>query len=81
MKPYTETEKRILKTLSDGHRHTRDEIAACLPELPNNYKLINTHISNIRRRLRLRGEEIVCELNNRRICYRHVRLLPSGRLG
>lgn len=74
---YTPTEKRILAVLSDGLPHKRHEIHACLCDDLSGLTAIQAHISNIRKRLRAIGEEIVCELSGGTITYRHVRLLSS----
>lgn len=72
---WTRTEERILALLSDGVPHTRKEIHQLLWDDRGPLANIQQHLSNMRKRLRPVGKEIVCELVNRRICYRMVRLL------
>ena len=72
----TPTQQRILNLLSDGRRHLRNEIVEeCLCDTLSARGALNVQITGLRKILHPRGEDIICELNNRRICYRHVRLL------
>ena len=75
---FTPTEKRILALLSDGNRHTREEVLACLDDDLAEMKAIKPHVSRIRKKLNLIGEEIVCVARDRSYFYQHVRLLPSA---
>lgn len=75
---WTPTQAAIVKLLSDGLPHTRDEIYALLPDVWNDLTVVKNHITRIRSRLPL-TQTIVCELLNRRIAYRHVRLLCGTR--
>ena len=71
---FTPTEISILEVLSDGESHSRYEVLDCLDE----YTCMTTlrvHISNMRKKLRPQGHEIVCEIVNRGTHYRHIRLL------
>lgn len=70
--------ERMLRLLSDGLPHTRQELHSCLNDDLGALSNIRAHISSIRQTLRRRGEDIVCELVTRRICYRHIRLLASA---
>ena len=74
---WTLTEKKMLDVLRDGRPHSRQELHGCLHDDLGPLRNINQHISNLRRKIRERGEMIVCELVNRRIHYRHVKLLKS----
>lgn len=74
---FTATEKKIIDVLSDGLPHRREELHACLPDELGDRINLNLHISNIRKKIVGRGEDIVCQLRNRRIHYRHVRMLHS----
>lgn len=76
----TPVQRKMLEVLSDGERHDRLELHACLFDELGPVSNIHCHISRIRKRLPP-GEAIVCELFNRRIYYRHIRLLapqPKG---
>lgn len=77
---FTPTESRLLAVLADGQPHSRRELHACLPDDLGALSNIQPHLTVLRRRLRLRGEDIVCELNTNGhpgIRYRHVRLLVN----
>jgi len=74
---FTPTEKRILKLLSDGRPHKRQEVHACLEDDLSNLKSITPHISRIRVKINAVGEEIVCVARERSYYYQHVRLLHS----
>jgi len=71
----------ILDKLSDGRPHPREEILMCLEDETATYKNLWWHIFSLRKKMEPRGESIVCELNGRKIMYRHVRLLPSAANG
>lgn len=75
---YTPTEQRMLDLLGDGQPHRREELHACLYDDLSVCSNIQPHLSRIRRKIRPRGLEIVCELLSRRICYRLVRLVVSA---
>lgn len=67
--------EQMLELLSDGLPHTRAELHSLCG--PSSRSTIRTHIHFIRRTLRPKGEDIICELHRRALCYRHVRLLRS----
>ena len=79
---YTKTQQRILEMLSDGMPHTYLELFSCLPD-PEGAMMdygagratLAVKISDIRKHLRPKGQDIICEFNDRRRMYRHVRLL------
>lgn len=75
---FTATEQRIIDLLSDGMPHTKEEIHGRLWDEMAEVRAITFHISNIRAKLRPRGQDIICEFNRRRIYYRHIRLLASS---
>lgn len=72
---FTPTEQRMLALLADGQPHPRSMLRACLYDDAGAVSNIQPHLSRIRRKLRRRGEGIVCVIWERRICYQHVRLL------
>ena len=74
---YTPTELAILRLLSDGQAHALSELHQCLPDELSALSAVYVHVSNIRKRLRLSGQTIVCEIANRRCYYRHVVLLGN----
>ena len=74
---FTPTEHRMLELLSDGLRHTREELHACLFDDLAELASIQPHICRIRKRLVGRGEDILCVARNQTYFYQHVRLLCS----
>lgn len=74
---YTPTQLAILKVLSDGMAHYRDELQACLPDELASRSALHMHIGKLRKLLRPRGYDIICEYIRRRIHYRHVQLLSQ----
>ena len=85
---FTKTQQKILDVLADGLPHLRKELWACCPSVQGMDEQsvkefarhrTNVHLMNIRSKLRLDGQDIICEVVNRRLCYRHVKLLkPNG---
>ncbi len=78
---YTPTQLRMLAILADGLPHTREELHACISDDLAPLSAIRSHISLMRKKLRPKGEDVICELSWRRIHYRHVRLLGSANTG
>jgi hypothetical protein len=74
---FTPTQQRLLKVLSDGMPHKREELMACLADGLSNPVTVNNHLADIRKFLRLIGQDIICEFIHRQRQYRHVRLLNS----
>lgn len=80
---FTRTQSAMLSVLADGMPHTRMELHACLPDELGPLSNVWKHVTNIRKILRPRGQDILCELvtapkGGSRIQYRHVRLLASA---
>ncbi len=84
---FTKTQQRILAVLSDGLPHLRKELWATVPSVQGMAEehqkefarlQTNQYLVGLRSKLRIVGEDIVCEIVNRRLCYRHVRLLRSN---
>jgi DNA-binding response OmpR family regulator len=67
----------ILEILADGRPHRREQLLECIGDPLASRNNLNVHLSKIRKELRPKGEDIVCELRERKIHYRHVRLLAS----
>lgn len=69
---FTPTQRRMMDLLKDGERHTRHDLLQTLGdeflELPD----MKHHLKELRRRLKDRGQLIVCELYYRQICYRLI---------
>lgn len=69
----TKTQNAMLEILSDGLPHHRDELhALCGPSCAG---VVSQHLQGVRKKLRMFGQDIICELRNRTTYYRHVRLL------
>ena len=62
----TPTQEKMLGVLSDGMRHTRQELHACLSDELAPLSNIQMHISNIRKVLRPIGQDIICEYYRRK---------------
>lgn len=91
----TPTQKAMLCVLADGRPHTREELFACLPSsqgLTSEQQAeaaglgalsnIQNHITAIRKVVCPQGEDVLCVLHKRTICYRYVKLLnPLARKG
>lgn len=74
---FTPTELRLLLVLSDGKPHTRTELHAVLPDELGPYQNVQRHVSNIRKILRVQGQDIVCVWHKRTLCYQQIRLLSA----
>lgn len=74
---FTPTERRILAILGDGLHHSKDELRECLNDDLALNGTVMAHISNIRKKLQLVGQDIVCVIpqGKRTGHYRQVRLL------
>ena len=73
---WTPTQRRMLEVLSDGLPHTKEELHACCG--PSCVKNVRMHLSILRKKLRHKGQDIVCRFDKRVIKYQHVRLLVSA---
>lgn len=78
---FSETQLSLLRTLSDGKRHPRSELAEELPgesiDETRKYRALSWQLCKIRKIIRALGQEIICELHGRKIHYRHIRLLQG----
>lgn len=74
---FTPTEKRILDVLADGLPHRPHEIHSCLDDELSTIAAIKPHLSRIRPRLRIKGQDIICEYRDKLYWYRQIRLLSS----
>ena len=75
---YTKTQLKMLAVLSDGMPHSKEELHACLPDELSSLEAVETHLCYIRRHLRPKGQDIICEFIRRQRKYRHVQLLPRN---
>jgi hypothetical protein len=69
----TPTQRKLLRLLADGQPHTARELHACLPDDLGLVTNVRPHLSRIRKRLRVKGETIRCEMVDGTVAYRHVR--------
>ena len=75
---FTKTQRNILAILSDGFRHSPQELHKALWDEMSAVQAVRPHIFHIRQKLRPMGQDIVCEYYGRKYWYRHVRLITSG---
>ena len=73
----TSTQQAMLSVLADGRPHRRGELHACLPDELGAMSNVQPHLTAIRKVLRPRGQEIICEWYKRGYAYRWVHLLAS----
>ena len=76
---FTPIESRIVEVLSDGLPHKKEELHAKLSDELGQLKNVRSHICNIRKKLRIAGQDIVCEFRKDGFFYRQVRLLNQVR--
>ena len=74
---FTPTHKRILALLGDGKPHTLKELHGCLWDEMSEEATVRFHLTGLRKKLRLSGEDVVCQMIEGTGYYSHVRLLPS----
>jgi hypothetical protein len=78
---FTPTQQRMLNLLSDGLPHSREAMLECLQDEHCSPTGHLAHLTAIRKVLRPKGEDVLCEYRQRRPFYRHVRLLASAHDG
>jgi DNA-binding response OmpR family regulator len=78
----TRTERDMLRILSDGELHLREELHTCLTDELGDLKTIKFHIYNLRRKIP-DGYLIVFQQHpqTRKYCYRLVRRIKSANTG
>lgn len=77
MSRLTPTQLKLLRLLSDGRPHTPEELQSLCPD--DMTGSVRMHVSNLRKFLQPRGEDIVCVLGfQRRIYYRRVIVVGTG---
>lgn len=82
MPTYTPTQERILAVLADGLMHSKEEMCRAIDsERPEDVDSLAFHLSILRKKLRPLGTDVICQFYERRIWYRHVRLLHSYQAG
>lgn len=74
---FTPVELKILSVLTDGKPHRRQELLESFGDEFTSRNNLNVHLTGIRKVLRPKGQDIICELRMKAINYRWVRLLGS----
>lgn len=77
---FSPIQMRMIEILADGQPHHRDQLFECMENPMNSRAALWFHLGVIRKHLRPRGQNIICELIHRAIYYRHVQLIaPASR--
>ncbi len=72
----TNVQKKIMDVLSDGMAHLDEELLLCLSDDLGTMANVRPHLTDLRKKLRPRGRDIVCErYNGGNTYYRQVRHL------
>ncbi len=74
---YSPTQQRILNLLADGKPHSKDEIHELLEDDLAPVSAIHFHITQLRKKLEGRGQNILCVLHRRNAKFQQVRNLVS----
>lgn len=74
------TQQRMLDLLSDGKPHKKLELKGLLWDEHANVNTIQYHISYLRKYVRGRGQEVICELYGFSVRYRLVELIGAARV-
>jgi hypothetical protein len=67
----------MLNVLSDGERHTREELMACLYDDHCKPSNLSPHIMALKKIVEPLGQTVVCELYKNSLYYRQVVLLSQ----
>lgn len=71
-------QQRMMKVLSDGVAHRREELHACLHDELGPMRNISAHLVMLRRQLRPLGQSISCTRLDGQIYYCLVRLVAPS---
>ena len=74
---FTKTEQKILDILSDGRPHLLSELRAALWDEQSHDSGIRGHVFRMRRKLWVKGHDIISTWKDRKSYYQHVILLRS----
>ena len=74
----TPTQRRMLELLADGRPHTRAELHRLLWDEQSSLGAVRRQLCEARKVVRAQGGEIICQLVNGYICYRHLRNVNSA---
>jgi len=72
---FTKTEQKVLALLGDGLPHPQKEVYLLFENPHMSMSTMWSHLSNIKQKLRLIGQDIICGSVGRRKFYQQVRLL------
>jgi len=76
---FTPAGQRMLRVLADGEAHDRTELHACLRDDLQPVSNIQMHVKDVRKVLRPRGEDVVCELRGYQRLYRWIKHLNGNK--
>lgn len=71
----TRTERKILRVVSDGKPHTREELRACLLDQRSQDATVAVHLTGLRKKINPMGLDIICVWHRRQRKYQWVKLL------
>lgn len=74
---FTPTQKRFLKLLRDGKPHTSEEFCELLGDEQSGKHQVHVQFSVMRRILRPRGEDIICQMVGKKAYFRLIRFESS----
>tara|TARA_R110002020_G_scaffold376130_3_gene587293 strand:+ start:18703 stop:18954 length:252 start_codon:yes stop_codon:yes gene_type:complete len=75
---FTPSQEKILEMLSDGKPHTKYQLKLTYGDEFTSCASLKNLIKKIRKQLRPKGQDILCEYANRTIHYRWVRLINAA---
>lgn len=81
MLKFTPIQRRILRLLADGLPHSYGELRECLVDKTKEVSNIRAHLTALRKILRTRNEDIICEIYKRKRGYRQIAMIAKGRSG
>lgn len=74
---FTPVQRRMLAVLSDGEPHSRQELHGCLADDLGALSNIRWHLMQLRKKLRVKGQDVLIEYRERKMHYRMVRLIGA----
>jgi hypothetical protein len=77
LKPLTVTQKKILKVLSDGLPHHRQELHLCLPDDLSGITAVRRHIFEIRKYVKSKRQDILCQFIKGKLYFRLIRTISK----
>lgn len=72
---FTDTQQRILRILADGEPHKREELVLSFTDKVSNPKVLDNHLSAMRKELRRCGQDIICQFIKRSNHFRLIALV------